>query len=120
MLGLWQLGESYVSRWQSHPRLLAPPLPPDDNGSRGSDVSAPTQGAPAMSTRRQLSTVTLCVILTAPFALHARIYRWDTGAVIPGTEGIEPGPGVQLDGMDLRYAALNEADLTNASLSSSS
>ena len=47
-----------------------------------------------MSTRL-LSVVTLCLILVAPFVLHADIYRWDNGQVIPGTEGIEPGPGVQ-------------------------
>lgn len=87
-----------------------------------------------MSARWQLSAVTLCLILAAPFTLHAQIYRWDTGAVIPGTEGITPGPGVQLGserhwelGVDwindgpwntnernLRYADFSEFDLSES------
>ena len=60
-----------------------------------------------MSARWQLTAVTLCMILAAPFALHADIYRWDNGQLIPGTEGITPGPGVQLDHMELEYAELS-------------
>ena len=66
---------------------------------------------------------------------HADIYRWDTGEVIPGTEGIEPGPGLDLSsqihwepevglvsdgpwntgGHNLRYADFsNGVDLTGA------
>ena len=37
---------------------------------------------------------------------HADIYRWDNGQLIPGTEGITPGSGVQLDHMELEYAGL--------------
>ena len=96
-LGYRLLRASDGPQGQTHPPLLASPPPPDDNGRRGSDVPAPAQGVRAMATRWQLSAVTLCVILAAPFALHADIYRWDNGQVIPGTEGIEPGPGVQLD-----------------------
>ncbi len=48
-----------------------------------------------MATSWQLTVATLCLTLAAPFALHADIYRWDTGEVIPRTEGITPGPGVQ-------------------------
>ena len=78
-----------------------------------------------MSTRWQLTAVTLCMILAAPFALHADIYRWDNGQVIPGTEGIAPGPGVQLDHRQLEYAKLggwnpDEAmDLTGANFEAS-
>ena len=32
-----------------------------------------------MATRWQLTAVTMCAILAAPFAVHADIYRWDTG-----------------------------------------
>ncbi len=68
-----------------------------------------------MSTRWQLTAVALCMILVAPLALDADIYRWDNGQVIPGTEGITPGPGVQLYRMQLEYAKLNDANLTGAS-----
>jgi hypothetical protein len=35
-------------------------------------------------------------ILAASSVTHADIYRWNTGKVILGTEGIEPGPGADL------------------------
>ena len=59
-----------------------------------------------MATRWQLTAVTLCLILAAASMLHAEIYRWDNGQVIPGTEAITPGPGVQLDHRELEYARL--------------
>ncbi len=51
--------------------------------------------------------------------VRADIYRWDTGELIPGTEGIEPGPGVQLrdwntEDHNLRYADFAGLDLSNA------
>ena len=39
--------------------------------------------------------------------------------MIPGTEGITPGPGVQLHHMNLKYAALGGADLTGANFEGS-
>jgi hypothetical protein len=39
---------------------------------------------------------------------HADIYRWGTGEVIPGTEGITPGPGVQLQNHELGFATLHD------------
>jgi hypothetical protein len=34
-----------------------------------------------------------CALLTSgPAAVQADIYRWDDGQLIPGTEGITPGP----------------------------
>ena len=36
----------------------------------------------------------------------ADIYRWDDQQLIPGTEGIEAGPGVRLDHLNLAYAQL--------------
>jgi uncharacterized protein YjbI with pentapeptide repeats len=41
-------------------------------------------------------------------ATQAAIYRWDTGAVIPGTENIAPGPGVAMHGLNLQYADLSQ------------
>ena len=60
-----------------------------------------------------------CTLLAAP-STNADIYRWDTGEVIPGTEGIQPGPGVRLvwwntDDRNLRYADFSGGlDLTDA------
>ena len=45
---------------------------------------------------------------------RADVYRWDNGQLIPGTEGITPGPGVVLDHHELAFAALSERDLTGA------
>lgn len=45
---------------------------------------------------------------------HADIFRWDNGEPIPGTEGMEPGPGVQLEHRQLRFAELSNFDLTGA------
>ncbi len=46
-----------------------------------------------MSARWQLTAVTLCVILAAPFALHADIYRWDNGRGDSGDGGDYAGAG---------------------------
>ena len=75
------------------------------------DAKTDTPGGTAMATRWQLTVVALCTLLAAPSA-HGDIYNWMTGEVIPGTEGIEPGPGVQLHHMDLEYAYLDGTDLT--------
>ena len=69
-----------------------------------------------MTTRWQLAVAVLCTLLAAG-PTHADIYRWDTGELIPGTEGIEPGPGVDLSGMELEFAQLAGVNLTNANLS---
>jgi len=42
------------------------------------------------------------------------ILRWDNGQVIPGTEGITPGPGVHLENRNLAFAELSEKNLANA------
>ena len=46
----------------------------------------PIERNPAMATRWQLIAVALCM-LQARSSGNADIYRWDTGEVIPGTEG---------------------------------
>lgn len=63
--------------------------------------------------RSALVAVATVAIATSP-AARADIYRWDTGEVISGTEGIEPGPGVQLQQRSMRYASLPGIDLTLA------
>lgn len=67
-----------------------------------------------MTTRWRLFTFTLCLVLAAPLALHADIFRTDNGQVIPGTEGITPQPGVQLDHRELEYALLTGLDLMSS------
>jgi uncharacterized protein YjbI with pentapeptide repeats len=47
-------------------------------------------------------------------ACRADIYRWDNGQLIPGTEGITPGPGAQFENRVLEFANLSEKNLTNA------
>ncbi len=61
-----------------------------------------------------------CALLT--FAIWAiaviaqgAIFRWTDEQVIPGTENITPGPGVQLDRMMLEQADLRNFDLSGAS-----
>jgi uncharacterized protein YjbI with pentapeptide repeats len=55
----------------------------------------------------------LCSICWATGA-RGDVLRWDTNTVIPGTENIEPGPGVQLDHRELSHALLSDLDLTGA------
>ncbi len=69
--------------------------------------------------RRILSlAVSLAALLSLAQAqsLRADIFRWDNQALIPGTEGITPGPGVQLDHRDLSFANLASLNLTGANL----
>ena len=47
--------------------------------------------------------------------LQADILRWDNGDVIPGTEGIDVGPGAELDNLRLEFANLSRIDLSDAS-----
>ena len=44
----------------------------------------------------------------------ADIVNWQTGEVIAGTEGVDPGPGINLTRQDLRFAKLSQVDLTGA------
>ena len=50
---------------------------------------------------------------------HADIYHRYTGKAIPGTEGIWPEPGVQLDHMELELARFLGNDLTGANFEES-
>ena len=72
---------------------------------------------------RWLALVAAAAILAASTAARADIFRWDTGAVIPGTEGIVPGPGVQLAGSitpgpvpQVEHRNLEFADLAGVNL----
>jgi uncharacterized protein YjbI with pentapeptide repeats len=60
----------------------------------------------------------LMVIRTVDYTTSvADIHRQDTGAVIPGTEGITPGPGIDLSGINLAKAELYCRTLTGADFS---
>jgi uncharacterized protein YjbI with pentapeptide repeats len=68
-----------------------------------------------MDYRRGWSTCAFLFGAVFPFAVcHADIHRWDTGAVIAGTEGIEPGPAVQLSNRNLEFANLSDKNLANS------
>jgi uncharacterized protein YjbI with pentapeptide repeats len=57
----------------------------------------------------------VCVWLTfLTSACQADIFRWDNGQLIPGTEGITPGPGVQLDEFELEFAQFSQTNLSEA------
>ena len=58
--------------------------------------------------------VALAFLIATAGSSRADIFRWDNGQLIPGTEGITPGPGVQLDHHELAYAALSSLDLTGS------
>jgi uncharacterized protein YjbI with pentapeptide repeats len=63
-----------------------------------------------------------CGLLTSlPAAAQADIFRWDNGQLIPGTEGITPGPGVNLSYLSLPFADFSGGlDLTEANFVDSS
>jgi uncharacterized protein YjbI with pentapeptide repeats len=67
-----------------------------------------------MDYRRSWSTCAFLFGAVFSIASHADIHRWDTGAVIAGTEGIEPGPAVQLSNRNLEFANLSDKNLTNS------
>jgi uncharacterized protein YjbI with pentapeptide repeats len=60
-------------------------------------------------------SVGLLILLATGSITRGDIFRWDNLQVIPGTEGIIPGPGVQLGGRQLEYASLSFIDLNGAS-----
>ena len=59
------------------------------------------------------------LLMSLPAAAQADVYRWDNGQLIPGTEGITPGPGVQLDHRQMAYAILWKLNLTGANFEAS-
>lgn len=70
----------------------------------------------ALNRRRSpLWLASLFGVALACSSTNADISRWDTGELIPGTEGITLGPGVVLEEKNLDYANFSGADLTGAS-----
>lgn len=75
---------------------------------------------------RVLTALVALAMLLATVTVHADIYRLDNGQVIPGTEGITPGPGIDLSGgwnndsHNLRYADFSGGlDLSGAKFATS-
>jgi uncharacterized protein YjbI with pentapeptide repeats len=71
---------------------------------------------------KKVMIAALCCGLAFVSISRADILNWQTGQVIPGTEPITPGPGVDISGWNaaahnLDYAALSDLDLTSATLS---
>ena len=64
------------------------------------------------------AAVCILALIICPLT-HADIFRWDTGEQIPGTEGIELAPGVELDHLSLEYAELNHDNLSSATFQAS-
>jgi len=65
-----------------------------------------------MGTKTSLFTLMFWTALN--ISSRADIYRWSDGQLIPGTQGITPGPGVQLDHRELVFAQLSKLDLTGS------
>ena len=77
--------------------------------------SAPRQ----RPTHACLATVAAIVIASVFIPLsQADIVRWDNRELIPGTQGLTPGPAAQLDGKYLAFADLDGANLAFANLQS--
>jgi len=66
---------------------------------------------------RMSYVVLLFIAILHTSFVRGDIFRWDSGEMIPGTEGIEPGPGVQLDHRELDFADLQDRDLTDSNFS---
>ena len=58
--------------------------------------------------------ILILALICWPVYLKADIYRVDNGQLVPGTEGIGPGPGVELDHRQLQFSNLSELDLSDA------
>jgi uncharacterized protein YjbI with pentapeptide repeats len=54
------------------------------------------------------------LLIASASVCRADIFRWDNGQSIPGTEGITPGPGVQLSNRNLEFADFSNKLLTSA------
>ncbi len=72
-----------------------------------------------MNGSRRIAAITAAMAATPIAVCWADIYRVDTGRLIPGTQGITPGPGVDLSNRSLEYANLQYSNLTNALFSNS-
>ena len=71
-----------------------------------------------------LVAVVFVFMATPDSSVQAQIYNYQTNQVIPGTEAIAPGHGINLSGWnssghELEFAGLSSLDLTGASFADS-
>jgi uncharacterized protein YjbI with pentapeptide repeats len=59
---------------------------------------------------RAIVCASLALTFLGPNSARAQIYRWDNNMLIPGTQGITPGPGVDLSGWNTAGHQLEFAD----------
>jgi uncharacterized protein YjbI with pentapeptide repeats len=73
------------------------------------------------NTPTSLAAVALSAALlpTLTPSTHGAIYRRDNRQLIPGTENITPGPGVDISSLSLQFADLFQSNLSSASFLSS-
>jgi uncharacterized protein YjbI with pentapeptide repeats len=67
---------------------------------------------------RQQRWIASAFLFAASFhsaAARADIFRWDNGQLIPGTEGITPGPATEIGARVLQFAELSNTNLTRSS-----
>src|SRR5690349_20512466 len=68
---------------------------------------------------RKTLLIALVALVCLTTSVSADVFRWDNGQLLPGTEGITPGPNVDLSAKFLRYAELRDVDLTRANFEDS-
>jgi len=100
----WKLSERHRTKWGMG--CLVGEAPPQ--------VVQPICSLASIGNITMLRTCTLAaaLLLSLAFSASAQIYNWDTGEVIPGTEGITPGPYMHLDHWDSEGHNLRFADLS--------
>lgn len=64
---------------------------------------------------KSIGLALILVFFLAPAVASGDVFRWDNGALIPGTEGVNPAPSAQFDNLALHFANLRNLDLTNSS-----
>lgn len=69
---------------------------------------------------RRIRPLLVAIVLVAPFGkahVRADIKNWQTGETIPGTQGVDPGPGVNLSHRNTEQRNLRFADFAGLNLS---
>jgi uncharacterized protein YjbI with pentapeptide repeats len=76
---------------------------------------------PPHAKNQGLRHLALAAALALPtLTASAQVFRWDNGALIPGTSGIVPGSGANFANLNLDYANLQTKQLQSANFSNAS
>ena len=91
------------------------------NAKYGDQAPSPKPGVTNMSSwaNRLMVAIVCLLVLDVPNFVRADVVLTRNGEIIPGTEGICPGPGVVFDGLALVNAEFRTVDLTGASFRNS-